>query len=97
MELTIKRENFLKPLQLVFGAVERKQISPILSNVMLVAEGNRLSVTATDLEIELIGEVALDSPVISPGETTASARKLIDICKTLPEKAEIKIRTEKSR
>ena len=53
MHFTIQREALLKPLQLVAGVVERRQTLPVLSNVLLVVEGQQLSLTGTDLEVEL--------------------------------------------
>lgn len=86
MEITVQREALLKPLQAVSGVVERKQTLPILSNVLLTAKDNQLFLTGTDLEIELIGVVALET-MTQAGTTTVSARKLFDICRTLPEGA----------
>ncbi len=60
MKFLISRETLLKPLNLVAGVVERRQTLPILSNVMLVLEGNQLSITGTDLEVELVGRVELE-------------------------------------
>ena len=51
MKFSLSREAFLKPLQLVVGVVERRQTLPILSNVLLSLENNRLSITGTDLEV----------------------------------------------
>jgi len=48
MHFTIQREALLKPLQLVAGVVERRQTLPVLSNVLLVVEGQQLSLTGTD-------------------------------------------------
>jgi DNA polymerase-3 subunit beta len=93
MEFIIKREDLLKSLQLVSGAVERRQTMPILSNVMLVVKDNHLSIVATDLELELVGYINLEYPSKEQGRITASARKLIDICKTLPDQAEITLKT----
>ncbi len=62
MKLNIQRETLLKPLQLVIGVVERKQTLPILSNVLLDAKDNILSITGTDLEVELIGQTTLEKP-----------------------------------
>ena len=78
MHFTIQREALLKPLQLVAGVVERRQTLPVLSNVLLVVEGQQLSLTGTDLEVELVGRVALEEPA-EPGEITVPARKLMDI------------------
>jgi len=89
MKLTAKRETLLEPLQAVSGVVERRQTMPILANVLLVAKGGRLSVTATDLEVELVAHTELG--VETEGEITVPGRKLLDICKALPEGANIKL------
>ena len=89
MKLTAKRETLLEPLQAVSGVVERRQTMPILANVLLVAKDGRLSVTATDLEVELVASVELAVEVA--GEITVPGRKLLDICKALPEGANIKM------
>lgn len=83
MRFTINRDSIVGPLQLVCGAVERRQTLPILSNVLLVLEGTTLSLTATDLEVELIAKVEL-SEALEDGEITVPARKFLDICKSLP-------------
>ncbi len=57
MKLTASREALLKPLQAVIGVVERRQTMPILANVLLVARDDSVSVTATDLEVELVADV----------------------------------------
>jgi len=84
MKFTIEREFLLKALQMVVGAVERKQTMPILGNVLLDVTSHLLRITATDTEVELIVRVTLTEPAES-GTITAPARKLIDICRTLPE------------
>jgi DNA polymerase-3 subunit beta len=89
MKFTISRDAILKPLNLVAGVVERRQTLPILANVLIVLDGDRLSLTGTDLEVELVGRVQLPEAG-EDGEVTVPARKLMDICKTLPEGAEIK-------
>ncbi|WP_375740779.1 DNA polymerase III subunit beta [Pseudomonas boanensis] len=96
MHFTIQREALLKPLQLVAGVVERRQTLPVLSNVLLVVEGQQLSLTGTDLEVELVGRVALEEPA-EPGEITVPARKLMDICKSLPSDALIDIRVDEQK
>ena len=55
MKFSLSREAFLKPLQFVVGVVERRQTLPILSNVLLSLENGRLSMTGTDLEVEIVG------------------------------------------
>jgi DNA polymerase-3 subunit beta len=89
MKFTATREALLKPLQAVIGVVERRQTMPILSNVLIIAKDSRLAVTATDLEVELVAEVDIDAE--SEGEITVSGRKLLDICKALPEGSKISV------
>ncbi|QCT98274.1 DNA polymerase III subunit beta [Stutzerimonas degradans] len=96
MHFTIQREALLKPLQLVAGVVERRQTLPVLSNVLLVVQGQQLSLTGTDLEVELVGRVTLDDAA-EPGEITVPARKLMDICKSLPSDALIDIRLDEHK
>jgi len=90
MQFKISRESFLKPLQLVSGVVEKRQTLPVLSNVLLVLEGNELSLTGTDLEVELVGRVRVDEFTQS-GAVTVPARKLLDICKSLKDDAVIEL------
>ncbi|TGD72800.1 DNA polymerase III subunit beta [Mangrovimicrobium sediminis] len=94
MKFTVSRDALLKPLNLVAGVVERRQTLPILSNVLMVIEGDRLSLTGTDLEVELIGRVALAGGAGEDGEVTVPARKLVDICKSLPEGSDIQFSAE---
>ena len=88
MKFTISRDALLRPLNLVAGVVERRQTLPILANVLLVLDGDRLALTGTDLEVELVGRVQLPAAGDS-GEVTVPARKLVDICKSLPEGSNI--------
>jgi DNA polymerase-3 subunit beta len=97
MNLTIQRESLLRPLQLVMGVVERRQTLPILSNVLLTVEGDQLSITGTDLEVELIARSVLDTPVKEPAKVTVPGRKLMDIFRALPEQAMIEFVKDKSR
>mgnify|MGYP001551195526 CR=1 FL=1 len=83
MKFSVAREALLKPLQAVIGVVERRQTMPILSNILLVAREGQLSVTATDLEVELVAQTEVEAE--SGGEITVSGRKLLDICRALPE------------
>ncbi len=89
MKLSAARDVLLKPLQAVIGVVERRQTMPILSNVLLVAKDGELAVTATDLEVELVAQTAVE--VEAGGEITVSGRKLLDICRALPDGASIDI------
>ncbi len=91
MNITIKREELLPALQTVNGVVERRQTLPILSNLLLAVSTDRLTLTASDMEVELVA--SLDRAGDGAGEITLPARKLLDICRALPEDAEIKIGT----
>lgn len=87
MKFSAERETILQPLQAVIGVVERRQTMPILANVLLSAKGSRLSITATDLEVELVAATAVN--VQQQGDITVPGRKLLDICRALPEKVSV--------
>jgi DNA polymerase III subunit beta len=95
MKLTAPREEILAPLQSVIGVVERRQTMPVLSNVLITARNNRLSITGTDLEVELVS--ARDLPVAQAGEITVPGRKFLDILKALPDGVEVTVTTEGDR
>jgi len=90
MKLSTSRESLLTPLQAVIGVVERRQTMPVLANVLLVVSDSELAVTATDLEVELAARGKVES-VSSAGEITVPGRKLLDICRALPDNAEVKL------
>lgn len=89
MKFEINREILLKPLQQVAGVVERRQTLPILSNILMQLDGNKLSLTGTDLEVEMVAVV--DVAGADAGEITVPARKLLDICRELPDNADIEV------
>jgi DNA polymerase-3 subunit beta len=89
MKFSAAREALLKPLQAVIGVVERRQTMPILSNILLVAKDGQLAVTATDLEVELVAQADVDTE--AGGEITVSGRKMLDICRALPEGAVVEV------
>jgi DNA polymerase-3 subunit beta len=74
-------------LQTVAGVVEKRQTMPILANALLVINNSQLSITCTDLEIELVATIALESASQDFSKMTIPARKLLDICRVLPENA----------
>jgi DNA polymerase III subunit beta len=92
MKISAEREAILAPLQAVIGVVERRQTMPVLANVLLVAKGGRLSVTATDLEVELVASAEVS--VSQGGEITVPGRKLLDICRALPDHATVTLSVE---
>lgn len=89
MKIKIQKEDLLNPLQKIIGAVEKRQTMPTLSNVLVTAKGDKLTLTATDLEIELLTTISL--VIDEDGSTTIPARKLLDICKSLPDEASVSI------
>jgi len=95
MKISISRDAILNPLQMVNNVVERRQTLPILSNVLISVKNNTLSLTGTDLEVEIINSCPIDNN--EEGDTTLPARKLLDICKALPESANIEINIDQER
>ncbi|HKR87522.1 MAG TPA: DNA polymerase III subunit beta [Phenylobacterium sp.] len=87
MKLTIERAALLKALGHVQSAVERRNTIPILSNVLLSAERDRLTFSATDLDMEIIDEAF--AQVDQPGQITAPAHTLYEIVRKLPDGADV--------
>ncbi|WP_111642229.1 DNA polymerase III subunit beta [Marinimicrobium alkaliphilum] len=96
MKFVASREALLKPLQLVAGVVERRQTLPVLSNVLIQLDGDQLSLTGTDLEVEIVGRLQLEAAGDS-GEITVPAKKLVDICRSLPEGSDIEFSLDEQR
>ena len=88
MKFIINREEILTPLQQIVSVIEKRQTMPILSNVLIVIEDNQLTLTGTDLEIQIIAKINIKSA--TSGSITVPARKFLDICRLLPNGAEIK-------
>lgn len=97
MKLTLMRENLLKPLQMVMGVVDRKQTLPILSNVLISIHQQKVSIIGTDLEIELTGHSSFSEPLSTSWKLTLPGRKLLDICRALPENAAIELYQDKQQ
>ena len=89
MKFKITREALLKPLQVVSGVVEKRQTLPILSNILVNVESDRLTLTGTDLEVELTASTQLKDA--ESGDITLPARKFMDICRALPDEAMLNI------
>ncbi len=83
MELVVRKNDLLRELQLFQGIVERKNTIPILANVLIEAEGNRVRMAATDLEVGLRSQC--EASVGKAGSLTLPAKKLYEIVKALPE------------
>ena len=90
MQFSISRENLLKPLQQVCGVLSNRPNIPVLNNVLLQIEDNRLTITGTDLEVELSSYTQLSSST-ADGSFTIPAKKFLDICRTLSDEFEIKL------
>jgi DNA polymerase-3 subunit beta len=97
MKFSISRDSLVRSLNLVAGVVERRQTLPILANVLLVLKEDWLSLTGTDLEVELVGRIQLAVAGEESGEVTVPARKLLDICKSLPEGSDIKFSAKENK
>ncbi len=87
MKFTISRDAFLKPLQVVSGAVERRHTIPILSNVLIQVSAEQIRLTGTDLEVELVSACSIEHG--EEGQVTVPAKKLVDIVRSLPEGANV--------
>ena len=83
MEITVNKFDLLKELTATQGVVERKTTIPILSNFLFEAAGDKLSITATDLDLSL--RTSCPAKVKKEGSCTIPARKLYDYVKLLPD------------
>ncbi len=95
MKIQVGRNELLSALQAVVGVVERRQTLPVLANFLLEAREDELIVTGTDLELELVARAQVQN--LSPGRVTVPARKLYDICRGLPEGAQITLEAAADR
>lgn len=96
MKFIIEREKLLKPLQQVSSPLGGRPTLPILGNVLLQVSEGDLALTGTDLEMEMVVHAELTEPH-EPGAITVPARKLLDICRGLPDNAEISVVLESDR
>jgi len=95
MKFTVSRDALLSPLQLVSGVVERRQTLPVLANILMVLDEDRLSLTGTDTEVEVIGRLQTEMTEVT-GEITVPAKKLVDICRSLPDDAMLSFEQDES-
>ena len=82
MNLTISKEQLMTGLQAVQNVVSTRTTLPILSNVMLKAESDRLELTATDLDVTVT--CGVEAKVKKPGSSTVPVKKLFGIIRELP-------------
>ena len=83
MEFTVSKADLVRELSLSQGVVEKKTTIPILSNVLLEAKNDRITLTATDLELGI--RCACPAKVKKEGSGTIPARKLLDYVRLLPD------------
>jgi len=95
MRFTVQREALLKPLTQVVNVVERRQTMPVLANLLVQVDDGRLSLTASDLEVELIAHSDVGNA--ESGETTIPARKCFDIVRALPDGSEVTVKQSGER
>lgn len=93
--MKINREVLLKPLSNVTGIVERRHTLPILSNLLLEAKDNSIQLTTTDLEMQI--SLTIKAALQETLSTTISAKKFLDICRSLPEGIDIDLMSKDSR
>ena len=89
MKLIIERAVLLKSLGHVQSVVERRNTIPILSNAKIEARDGRLSLNATDMDLDIVETVAID--VAQAGATTAPAHTLYDVVRKLPEGSQVEL------
>lgn len=95
MDFVANREVFLPAINKVIGVVERRQTLPILGNLLILARGDRVILTGSDLEVEV--RTTCPAAVKEEGETTVPARKLADICRNLSDGADVRMRLQNER
>jgi DNA polymerase-3 subunit beta len=95
MRFSLTREVLLKPLQQVVSVVEKRQTMPVLSNLLVVLDHGTLSLTATDLEVELVARVVCSDG--EAGATTIPARKFFEIVRALPDGVMVTVSTNGDR
>ncbi len=89
MRFSLQREAFLKPLAQVVNVIERRQTMPVLANFLVQVQDGQLSLTGTDLEVEMIARSTVENS--QDGEATIPARKLFEIVRALPDGSKITV------
>ena len=95
--LKLTRDELLKPLQAVTGIVERRHTLPILSNVLIAKKQEKITLTATDLEIQISTSFSIGKDEAEQTSLTVSARKLQDILRALPETSDTVLDAQNNR
>lgn len=89
MRFSLQREVLLKPLAQVVNVVERRQTLPVLANLLVRVRAGELSLTGTDLEVEMIARTSVEDA--QDGEITIPARKLFEIVRALPDGSKVTV------
>ncbi|QIW15282.1 DNA polymerase III subunit beta [Pasteurellaceae bacterium RH1A] len=97
MQFTISREQLLKPLQQVCGVLSSRPTLPVISNILVEVQNDRVFLTGTDLEVELTTQAELVQAVDFSGKFTIPAKKFLDICKSLPDDSLISVQFEQDK
>ena len=95
MNTELSVEELLDPLQTVIGVVEKKQTLPILSHVLIELKNNTLTLTTTDMELEISASKKIQTN--TEVAFTNYAKDQIDIVRKLPEKTTIQFKIEKNK
>lgn len=95
MRFSTQRETLLRPMQQVVGVVERRQTLPVLANLLVQVKANRLSLTGTDLEVEMRASADVDTS--EDGQATVPARKWFDLVRALPDGVKIDVQIKGDR
>lgn len=95
MKFTISRDVLLPGLQAVNGVIERRHTLPILSNLLMSVGKDQIRLTGTDMEVELIVTIPFDGS--EEAEFTLPARKMLDICRALPETTSLDVTVDKDK
>ncbi|MBI5450896.1 MAG: DNA polymerase III subunit beta [Gammaproteobacteria bacterium] len=95
MKFLVSRDALQKPLMAVTNVVEKRQTLPILANLLIEVKGSTLSLTGTDLEVEIRSTLPISNG--ENGIVTVPARKFSDICRALPDGADLTVSLDDDR
>lgn len=96
MKWIVERDCLLKPLQMLIAPISSRPVLPILSHILLDISDQRLTLISTDLEIEMKTSLTLIEQT-NDGKITVPAKKLLDICKTLPNGSKLTMELHENR
>lgn len=97
MKFRTSRASLLRPLRVVTGVVDRRQTLPVLSNLLVEANADGLTLRGTDLNVEIVARLAEGVTIEEPGSTTVPAHKLAEIWQSLREGSDVAVALENDR